>query len=53
MGETMIRIKVCECCGEPYEIDDADEDLGVCDECEPYDEDMIGMVELEGFDARD
>ena len=53
MGKTMIRIKVCECCGEPYEIDDADEDLGVCDECEPFDADMIGIVEIEGYDARD
>lgn len=46
MGNNMIRIKVCECCGEPYEIDDADEDLGVCDECEPYDEDLIGIVDF-------
>ncbi len=47
----MIRIKVCECCGEPYEVDDADEDLGVCGECNYFDEDMIGIVD--DFDARD
>lgn len=43
----MIRIKVCSQCGEPYEIDDADEDLGVCENCNPYDEEMIGVVELD------
>jgi hypothetical protein len=42
----MRRIKVCEHCGSGYEIDDADEDLGVCDECEPTDEDMIGIIDF-------
>jgi len=45
----MIRIKVCECCGEAYQIDDADEDLNVCGECNPADEDMIGIVDTEDF----
>jgi hypothetical protein len=43
----MIKIKVCECCGEAYQIDTADEDLGVCGECNPYDEDLIGIVDFE------
>jgi hypothetical protein len=42
----MRKIKLCEHCGSGYEIDDADEDLGVCDECEPTDEDMIGIVDF-------
>jgi hypothetical protein len=49
----MIRIKVCSCCGSPYEIDDADTDLLVCGECNPEDEDLIGLVDMEDFDARD
>jgi len=43
----MIRIKVCECCGEAYQVDDADEDLGVCGECNVYDYDLIGIVDFE------
>lgn len=49
----MKRIMLCEHCGSPYELDDADTDLHVCDECQPYDEDLIGMIEMEDFDARD
>ena len=49
----MIRVGVCECCGEAYNYDDAEHDLGVCGECNPSDEDMIGMIDMEDFDARD
>lgn len=49
----MIRISVCECCGESYEWDDVDEDLGVCDNCNVYDEDLIGIVDIEEYDASD
>lgn len=42
----MRKVKVCEQCGTAYEIDTEDEDLGVCDECEPYDEDLWGIVDL-------
>lgn len=41
----MIKVKLCECCNEPYEIDDADEDLGVCSECNLFDPDLIGIIE--------
>ena len=49
----MIRISVCSCCGEPYEWDDADGDPTVCGECNLPDEDMIGIVDIEDYDARD
>jgi hypothetical protein len=49
----MIRVGVCECCGTAYNYDDAEVDLGVCGECNPADEDMIGIVDMEDFDARD
>lgn len=42
----MIRIKLCKQCGESYEIDDADIDLEVCGECEPFDEDKYGLVDF-------
>lgn len=42
----MIRIKVCSQCGDIYELDDVDEDLGVCENCNPYDEDMIGIIDF-------
>lgn len=53
MGKRMIRIKVCSCCGSPYEQDTEIEDLDVCGECNPFDEDLIGIVDMEGLDARD
>lgn len=43
----MIKVKVCECCGEPYQVDDVDEDLGVCGECNPFDPDLIGIIDIE------
>ena len=43
----MMKIKVCECCGDIYEQDDALEDLGTCGECNVYDEDLIGIVDFE------
>ena len=43
----MIRVGVCECCGTAYNWDDAEPDLGVCENCNPYDEDMIGVVDLD------
>jgi hypothetical protein len=43
----MIRVKVCECCGEAYQFDDADEDLGVCGDCNPFDPDLIGIIDFE------
>jgi hypothetical protein len=43
----MKQIKLCECCGEPYEIDDADIDFCVCHECNVFDEDLIGIIDLE------
>jgi len=43
----MKQIKLCECCGEPYEIDDADIDFCVCHECNVYDEDLIGIIDIE------
>jgi hypothetical protein len=43
----MIRIKVCLCCGSPYEIDDVDDDLTVCNDCNEPDPDMIGIVEFD------
>ena len=46
----MKQIKLCECCGEPYEIDDADTDLHVCEHCNVYDEDLIGIID---FDEKD
>ena len=48
----MIRIGVCECCGTAYNYDDAEHDLGVCGECNPADEDMIGIVDFEDFDDK-
>lgn len=46
----MMRIKVCECCGDAVEIDTADEWDGTCGECNPFDEDLIGIVD---FDEKD
>ncbi len=43
----MKQIKLCECCGEPYEMDDADIDFFVCHECNVFDEDLIGIIDLE------
>lgn len=43
----MKHITVCECCGEPYEWEDCDGDLGVCGDCNVYDEDLIGIVDFE------
>ena len=43
----MMKIKVCECCGDIYEQDDALEDLQVCGECNFYDETLIGIIDLE------
>lgn len=43
----MMKIKVCECCGDVYEQDDALEDLQVCGECNFYDEALIGIIDLE------
>jgi hypothetical protein len=43
----MKLIKLCECCGEPYEMDDADIDFHVCHECNVYDEDLIGIIDIE------
>ena len=45
----MKNIAVCECCGEAYQWDDADGDLGVCGECNVYDTDSIGMLEDNDF----
>jgi hypothetical protein len=42
----MKQIKLCNCCGEPYEVDDADVDFHVCFECNVEDEDMIGIVDF-------
>jgi hypothetical protein len=42
-----MKIKVCECCGDIYEQDDALEDLQVCGECNFYDEALIGIIDLE------
>ena len=43
----MKHIAVCECCGEPYEWEDCDGDLGVCGDSNVYDEDLIGNGDLE------
>jgi hypothetical protein len=43
----MRLIKLCECCGEPYEVDDADIDFHVCHECNVFDPDLIGIIDIE------
>jgi hypothetical protein len=45
----MKQIKLCNCCGEPYEVDDADVDFHVCFECNVEDIDSIGMLEDNDF----
>jgi hypothetical protein len=43
----MMKIELCECCGDAIEIDTADEWDGNCHECNPFDEDLIGLYETE------
>ena len=49
----MIRVGVCSECGTPYDWDDAEDNPTVCSECNLPDLDMIGLVDMEDFDARD
>ena len=43
----MRKIELCTCCGDPVEIDTADEWDGTCGDCNPFDPDMIGIYETE------
>jgi hypothetical protein len=43
----MKKIELCTCCGEPVEVDTADEWDGTCGECNPADEDLISFFDIE------
>ncbi len=41
----MKRISICSWCGQPFELDDNEPELDVCNECEFTDQDMIGEID--------
>ena len=42
-----MRIGVCSECGTPFEYDDAIEHFEVCEECNIFDADLIGIIDFE------
>ena len=41
----MKRISICSWCGSPFDLEDEEQEIDVCGECNFYDESMIGEID--------